>query len=130
MAGKIIADTLETGAGADIATSYVVNGSAKAWIRFNGQNTVSIVNSLNCSTLTDVGTGQYTIAYVSNMQSNGNSVQYTNNAESYSFTTGSDRQFTMVRTNTTFEFDLQCINDGATLNDSSQNNGTVHGDLA
>lgn len=30
MAGKIIADTIETGAGADISTSYVVNGSAKS----------------------------------------------------------------------------------------------------
>ena len=56
MAGKIIADTLETGAGADIATSYVVNGSAKAWIDIpEGQ--ASINASLNVSSLDDDGTG-------------------------------------------------------------------------
>ena len=60
MAGKIIADTLETGAGADIATSYVVNGSAKAWVNFNGGGTPAARDSFNHSSLTDVGTGHYT----------------------------------------------------------------------
>ena len=59
MAGKIIADTIETGAGADISTSYVVNGSAKAWINFNGQGTIAARDSLNLSSLSDYGTGNY-----------------------------------------------------------------------
>jgi len=56
MAGKIIADTIETGAGADIPTSYVVNGSAKAW---GGDMTDSAVagDSFNISSITDSGTG-------------------------------------------------------------------------
>lgn len=56
MAGKIIADTIETGAGADIATSYVVNGSAKAWA---GDMTDSAVagDSFNIASITDAGTG-------------------------------------------------------------------------
>ena len=61
MAGKIIADTIETGAGADISTSYVVNGSAKAWVNFNGTGTVVIRGSVNVSSLTDNGTGDYTV---------------------------------------------------------------------
>ena len=66
MAGKIIADTLETGAGADIATSYVVNGSAKAWA-FTTADGTTINGSFNVSTLTDTGTGIQTIAYTNAM---------------------------------------------------------------
>ena len=71
MAGKIIADTLETGAGADIATSYVVNGSAKAWINFNGTATGAVStyarDSLNLSVTIDNGTGDYTLGFTSSM---------------------------------------------------------------
>ena len=63
MAGKIIADTLETGAGADIATSYVVNGSAKAWVNFNGTGTIAARDSLNVGSLTDNSTGDYKVNY-------------------------------------------------------------------
>ena len=59
MAGKIIADTLETGAGADIATSYVVNGSAKAWFKFD-QTVPSNYYSFNVSSVSDDATGAYT----------------------------------------------------------------------
>lgn len=46
-------DTVETG--------YVVNGSAKAWVNFNGTGTVAIRNSLNVASITDQGTGDYDI---------------------------------------------------------------------
>ncbi len=48
-------DTVETG--------YVVNGSAKAWVNFNGTGTAAIRDSLNMSSLTDNGTGDYTLTY-------------------------------------------------------------------
>jgi len=44
-------DTVETG--------YVVNGSAKAWVNFNGTGTVAIRNGLNVSSITDYGAGTY-----------------------------------------------------------------------
>tara|TARA_R110001606_G_scaffold139269_1_gene277740 strand:- start:200 stop:580 length:381 start_codon:yes stop_codon:yes gene_type:complete len=44
-----------------VATGYVVNGSAKAWVNFNGTGTVAIRDSLNVASLTDVGTGNYTV---------------------------------------------------------------------
>ena len=65
MAGKIIADTLETGAGADIATSYVVNGSAKSTVVYD-QTVPSITGSLNISSLTDVSTGRATLDFTNN----------------------------------------------------------------
>ena len=54
-------DTVETG--------YVVNGSAKAWVNFNGQNTVAIRDSLNVASITDQGTGLYDVNYANNMSS-------------------------------------------------------------
>jgi len=74
MAGKIIADTIETGAGADISTSYVVNGSAKAWVNFTQISTQTVRDSFNISSITDVSSGRtFPISYTSNM-SDGNYV--------------------------------------------------------
>lgn len=61
MAGKIIADTLETGAGADISTSYVVNGSAKAWGSLNGTGTIAAKGGFSIASYVDDGTGIYTV---------------------------------------------------------------------
>lgn len=43
------------------------NGGCKAWINFNGNGTVSIRSSFNVSSLTDNGTGQYTINLINAM---------------------------------------------------------------
>ena len=67
MAGKIIADTLETGAGADIATSYVVDGSAKAWADIDMTGTASLDNSSNGSSITDNGVGDVTFTFTSSL---------------------------------------------------------------
>lgn len=48
-----------------VGTSYVVNGSAKAWVNFNGQGTIALRDSYNVSSLTDNGTGTYTVSYTS-----------------------------------------------------------------
>ena len=53
-----------------VATGYVVNGSAKAWINFNGTGTVSTRDSFNLSSLVDNGTGNYSANYTSNMSAN------------------------------------------------------------
>jgi hypothetical protein len=82
MAGKIIADTIETGAGADISTSYVVNGSAKAWVDFNGTGTVSIDDSFNISSANDNGTGYYQFNYTSSMSSTAYCPQATGRGDS------------------------------------------------
>ena len=59
MAGKIIADTLEHSTAGSIATNYVVEGSAKAWVNLNGTGTIAISDSLNHSSATDSATGKY-----------------------------------------------------------------------
>ena len=65
MAGKIIADQIEHSTAGSLDTSYVVQGSAKAWVNFNGTGTIASRNSLNLSSLLDNGIGEYTINYVS-----------------------------------------------------------------
>lgn len=48
-----------------VGTEYVVNGSAKAWVNFTGTGTIAIRESLNASSLTDSGVGQYQVNYTS-----------------------------------------------------------------
>jgi len=56
------ADSISDGT-TSVGTSYVVNGSAKAWVNFNGAGTVAIRDSFNLSSLTDVDTGNYTVNF-------------------------------------------------------------------
>ena len=69
MAGKLIADQIEHSTAGSLDTSYVVNGSAKAWVNFDGSGTVAIRKSHNTSSITDSGTGQYVININSAMDS-------------------------------------------------------------
>jgi len=58
MAGKIIADQIEHSTAGSLDTQYVVNGSAKAWMQFDGHsNTVN--ESFATSSLTDNATGRW-----------------------------------------------------------------------
>ncbi len=56
--GKIKADTLEHSTAGSLDTSYVVNGSAKAWLFTTDKTTYVPNNSLNISSVTDNGTGR------------------------------------------------------------------------
>jgi len=58
--GTLKADTLTHSTAGSLATNYVVNGSAKAWVNFNGESTLSVRDSLNIGSVTDNGTGNYT----------------------------------------------------------------------
>lgn len=40
-----------------------INGAAKAWVNFNGTGTVAIRASFNVSSITDHGTGEYTVNF-------------------------------------------------------------------
>ena len=54
-----------------------INGAqlAKAWVNFNGTGTVSITDSYNVSSITDLGTGQYLVNF-STARSNANYVHF------------------------------------------------------
>jgi len=132
MAGKIIADTIETGAGADISTSYVVNGSAKAWVNFDASSgTPTERNSLNVSSLTDNGTGNFSPNFSNNMSSTGYSSQGATNAYSsrttYAGYGGSTSQFNI----TTSSFSMVCVSHyHNSVRDGTEISSSIHGDLA
>ena len=62
MAGTIVSDTIQNGAGTSTSTTNVINGCAKAWVNFVG-TTGSINASYNVSSVTVTATGQYTVAF-------------------------------------------------------------------
>ena len=67
MAGTIIADTLTHSTAGSVTTDYVVNGSAKAWVNFNGTGTIAIRDSFNVTSLDDNGTGNYDVNFTNAM---------------------------------------------------------------
>ena len=44
-------------------TTYSARGIAKAWVNFNGTGTIAARDSENVSSLTDNGTGSYTVSF-------------------------------------------------------------------
>lgn len=61
-------DNLSNSAGTSTVTmNTVVNGTAKAWVNFNGTGTVAIRSSFNVSSITDIGTGQYRVNFTTAM---------------------------------------------------------------
>jgi hypothetical protein len=59
-------DTLSNSGGTkSVPVNTVVDGSAKAWVNFNGTGTVAINASFNVSSITDNGTGDYTLNFTS-----------------------------------------------------------------
>jgi hypothetical protein len=66
MAGQLTIDTLRAGSGV-LATQNGMTGIAKAWVNFNGTGTVAIRDSFNVSSITDNGTGDYTVNFTTAM---------------------------------------------------------------
>ena len=63
----IKADNIATLAGVSTSMANAVNGSAKAWVNFNGTGTVAIRRAFNVSSITDNGTGLYTVNFTNAM---------------------------------------------------------------
>ena len=117
-----------------VGTSYVVNGSAKAWIDWAAQPATVVDDSLNVSSLTDNATGSF-------------DVNYTNNFNSANYSTSGNQAFNTDIT--TYIYMVQPRNSGTVLagscgvytkyvssgggsgiSDYYYNSMTAHGDLA
>lgn len=66
MAGQLTISTLNDSSGV-LATQNGMSGIAKAWVNFNGTGTVAIRASFNVSSITDNGTGLYTVNFTTAM---------------------------------------------------------------
>jgi hypothetical protein len=74
MAGQITISTLKDDAGV-LATQNGMTGIAKAWVNFDGTGTPAIRDSFNVSSITDNGTGNYTVNFITAMPNANYSVQ-------------------------------------------------------
>jgi len=119
---QIIATTLSNGS-VSVPTATVVNGSAKAWLYYNGVSN-TIVGSLNTTSVTDNATGEFT-------QNITNAFADTNGA----VTTGKTNEVSnagnamSARVATASTVGIAAYEDG-TKRDSSHNYTMVMGDLA
>ncbi len=66
MAGKIIADQIEHSTAGSLDTSYVVNGSVKAWCSIN-MDSASIRDSFSTSSIVDNQVGGFSINFTNAM---------------------------------------------------------------
>ena len=129
MASELRVDTLKDSSGNNsVGMSYVAEGSAKAWVNFNGSSSASNPNSIrvsfNCSTYTDNGTGDYTITLTNSM----------NATNGYSATNGSgSNRYGSYQTDgdlATGSITMRTQYGDAAYSDAAHNNITIHGDLA
>jgi len=72
----LVAQTISNGT-VSTSSANVIQGSAKAWVNFNGTGTVAIRGSYNVSSITDNGTGDYTINFTNALQDTNYCVQGT-----------------------------------------------------
>jgi hypothetical protein len=65
MAGTVVADTLQNGAGTSTSMDNAINGSAKAWaaLNYNAGSAVSLNAGYNVSSVTRNATGDYSINF-------------------------------------------------------------------
>ena len=128
MAGKIVADTLEHSTAGSIATNYVVEGSAKAWVNVDGTGTVAFRDSFNATSLTDHGTGEYSHSFVSSMANVNHASSGLNNAL---FAANFNRSMSLVEAASASSVRYKSgPADNASQEDQESSQVITHGDLA
>ena len=114
--------------GEGTATTNLRQGLAKHWILLNGSGTIAVTDSFNNTSITDNGTGDYTVTIANNM----------NNA-TFSVTTGGafdedgsaqGRQGPASLEKTTTSFDLHCASNTTSADDWESPTAQTLGDLA
>ena len=66
MAGALTISTLNNDTGV-LATQNGMTGIAKAWVNFSNSGAVVVNGSFNVSSVTNIGTGQYTVSFTTAM---------------------------------------------------------------
>ena len=112
-----------------VPTTYITNGSAKAWLNMNGSGTVAITDSFNVASIVDNATGDFS----SNLTNAMNNVGYAVAASNISCLSAS---FAICITsaevlNTTSKYEFHGRNTvSGSLIDTTAANTVVQGDLA
>ena len=129
--GTIAFDTLTTsgqitGTAKSLDTDYVVNGSAKAWLKFN-QDTPAIQDSFNITSVTDDSTGDFSPQYTNVFSNLAYACAGMANATIIVCFEDSDGEVTET---TTSDVKIRTIQYTGTLFDCTQVSVTWHGVLA
>jgi len=133
--GKIKADTLEHSTAGSLDTSYVVNGSAKVWVNFNGTSTVAIRGSNNVTSITDNGTGDYTANFTTAITdanyavTNGFTPYTSTNFTTYGAIHGSAASGATTKTTSTIRVEYKNVANDSNFYDAAEINVVIHGDL-
>jgi hypothetical protein len=115
---EIRATTISDAAGTGPIT-LTGQSAAKAWVNFDGTGTIATRDSFNVASLTDNGTGNYTVNLTSSMSNT-----------SYSITTGGDNYHTASVTVTVGSFTVLKYSAAHSNDDASKVYASIDGDLA
>ena len=111
-----------------VATTYITNGSAKAWMHLNGTGTIAVQDSLNVSSVTDVFTGNYTQTHTNSF---GNAVYESQLSYNRSTSTNNGCMGFIDGTYTSALLNILLVRyDNLVSEDSSRVMTSSHGDLA
>lgn len=111
-------DTLSTLSGAySVPTETLARASCKAWVNFNGTGTVAIRRAFNVSSITDNGTGDYTVNFTNAMVdasyayefSGGGAVSSGTMVYQGSTQTTSNLRYTLASTTAAQDASTQCV---------------------
>ncbi len=117
-----VAVTSEGGA----VTTNLAQGSAKAWVNFNGTSTIASRDSKGVSGLLDNGTGNYTVSFTSNMSGGDYSASVSSSSGGVSNTDTMVNPYTWAVSSVS----MSTNTNSGSLTDRVYVNLTIHGDLA
>ena len=126
--------TIDTGDALDVtlvkaegsATTNLKQGLAKSWVNFNGNGTPAARDSLNFASITDNGTGYYTIVFTNAMN---NDDYCRSGSVGENANTGANR-ILGIRLPATTGFNVATYNTSGGINDNADICCLAHGDLA
>ena len=129
MASILRVNTLtDASSGNSTAMSTINQGTAKVWVNFDGTGTIAIRDDTNVASLTDEGTGDYTVTFTSAMTDTNYCTNFTgdNNSKNQAA-----RIPTIYSLGTTSSKRVSVYNAAASAyQDTAINNISVQGDLA
>jgi hypothetical protein len=128
LTGTTTAGSISVTGEGNSTTTNLQQGLSKHWILLNGTSTIAVTDSFNNTSITDNGTGDYTVTIANNM-----------NNVTFSVTTGGaydedgsaqGRQGPASLEKTTTSFDLHCASNTTTADDWESPTAQTLGDLA
>ena len=121
--GRTTAGNITVTSEGGAATQSLQQGLAKVWANLNGTGTIALNDSLNVSSVSDIGTGTYDFTF-SNVFNNSNW------SAGGVIGQGGDRQLGGGAAFTISVFRAAIYNTGTALEDSDDTCINIHGDLA